>query len=90
MPRDEGDRAPLVFAVAVASALPLILKVFMVYLGLKRAQKKRVRVFRKTLKKSGMPQDVVDRLTDELKDISIRDLLSKTSGITDLKDLYPF
>ncbi|MFO8110107.1 MAG: hypothetical protein R6U17_06285 [Thermoplasmata archaeon] len=89
MTKEEGDRAPLVLVVLVASALPLLFKLLLLYLGLKRTQNKRRRVFRKALKKNGMDDKMVDRLCDEIKDISLRDILSKT-GIPDFKDIGPF
>ncbi len=90
MTQEEGNRAPLVLAVVLASALPLLFKLFLLYLRLKRTQKKRHRVFRKTLKRSGMEREMVDRFCGELKDISLREILSKTTGIPKFADLKPF
>ncbi len=77
MRREEGDRAPLVFVKALVHVLPLLFKLPLLYLRLKRKQNKRRKIFKKNLRASGMDSEIVKKLIGELNDISLRDILSK-------------
>ncbi len=90
MSQEEGDRAPLIFVAALATALPLILKLVFVYLRFKRRQKKRRKIFRKTFKKAGMEPYMIDQLCEDMQDISLRDLISKKTDIPGIGDFINF
>ena len=76
MKNRKRDGKPLLAVKVLVASLPLILKIALIYLKYKRATKKRKKVFSKTLKKEGVEDRVAEKLTEELPEIKIRDLLS--------------
>ncbi len=74
---------------AIIALLPLLLKLVLVFLKYKRITKKRRKVFKRTLKKEGLPEDVVEKLLNDLPELKIRDMLSKKGiGLNFLKTRY--
>ncbi|MEF8874093.1 MAG: hypothetical protein V5A88_05425 [Candidatus Thermoplasmatota archaeon] len=69
------DRKPLIVVRALVASLPLILKLVLVFLKYKRAAKKRKKLFRKTLKKEGLDDQVAERLSNELPELRIREMM---------------
>ncbi len=65
---------------ALVTTLPLLLKLGLVVLKYKRLAKKREKVFKKTLRKEGLNDDVVENLVEDLPELKLRDLLSGKSG----------
>jgi len=84
MKNRKGDRKPLLLVKALVVSLPLILKISLIYLKYKRATKKRKKVFNKTLKREGIEDQVAEKLTKELPEIKIRDLLSNRGSKFDI------
>lgn len=78
---DEEVRGPLNMVKIGALSLPVILKIGWVYLKYKRKVNKRQKIIKKTLKKEGVEDWMVEELCDEMKPISIRDMLS-SSGLS--------
>jgi len=78
------DGKPLLAVKVLVASLPLLLKIALVYLKFKRATKKREKIFRKTLKKEGVDDQVAEKLAEELPEIRIRDFLSNRLGKFDL------
>ncbi len=76
----ESEDIVKILVTLVVLFLPLVIKLFFVYLGYKRRVNKRRRIFKKTLKKGGMDKDTAKRLCAEMDDISLRDLIGKFSG----------
>ncbi len=70
------DGKPLLAVKVLVAALPLILRISLVFLKYKRAAKKREKVFRKTLKKEGLEKEVVEKLVEDLPELSVRDFIS--------------
>ncbi len=69
------DRKPLLVVRALATSLPLILKLVLLFLRYKRASKKRKKIFKKTLKKEGLDPQVAEDLSNELPELKIRDMV---------------
>ncbi len=73
----EKDQSPVfMLAVIIATALPLLLKLGLVYLKYKRKVKKREKYLRKELNKAGMEKEKIDDLCEDMNVISISDMLS--------------
>ncbi len=79
---EEKDSGVLIAVRFIVLLLPMIFKLGIIYLRYKRAMKKREKVFRKTLKKEGVPKQVREDLVDELEDLSLSEMLSK-AGVVD-------
>lgn len=62
---------------AIVALLPLLLKLSLVILKYKRAVKKREKIFRRTFKKEGLPPEVIDKLCDDLPEITIREMVGQ-------------
>lgn len=73
------DRKPLIAVKALVMSLPLILKLVLIFLKYKKAAKKRKKIFRKTLKKEGLDDQVAERLSDELPQLRLREMM-KSEG----------
>ncbi len=76
MGENKEDGKPLLAVKVLAASLPLILRISLIFLKYKRAAKKREKIFRKTLKKEGLDKEIVNKLTDDLPELSVRDLIS--------------
>ncbi len=64
---------------ALITTLPLLLRLGLIVLKYKRLAKKREKVFKKTLRKEGLNDDVVENLVEDLPELKLRDLLSGKS-----------
>ncbi len=84
MRKGKRDGKPLLALKVLVASLPLLLKISLVYLKYKRATKKRVKIFKKTLKKEGVEERVAEKLAKELPEIKIKDFLSNRLGKFDL------
>lgn len=80
MGKRKRDRDPLSAVRVLVAVLPFLLRLSLVLLKYKRAAKKREKVFKKTLRKEGLEEEVVDKLCDDLPEISIRGLISNTNS----------
>jgi len=76
----EKDQSPVfMLAVIIATALPLLFKLGLVYLKYKRKVKKREKYLRKELNKAGMEKEKIDDLCEDMNVISISDMLNATN-----------
>ena len=73
----EEDQHPVfMLAVIIATALPLLFKLGLVYLKYKRKVKKREKYLKKELKKAGMKKDMRDDLCNDMGVISLSEMLN--------------
>ncbi len=77
---DEEDHGVLQAVKIGTSVLPIVLKLGFTVLKLKRRQKKKIKVFRKTLIKEGMDKEMAERLSQEIPEFRIREMVSEFGG----------
>ncbi|MFP3872097.1 MAG: hypothetical protein ACOC55_05050 [Candidatus Natronoplasma sp.] len=65
---------------ALVTIIPFLLRLALTFLKYKRAEKKRKKIFKKTLRKEGLNKEVAEKLADELPDLKIRDVIKERSG----------
>ncbi|MFO7992090.1 MAG: hypothetical protein R6U61_07360 [Thermoplasmata archaeon] len=77
---DEEDHGVLKAVKIGTLVLPLVFKLGFTVLKLKRRQKKKIKVFRKTLIKNGMDRETAERLSQEIPELRIREMVSEFGG----------
>ncbi|MGM0510086.1 MAG: hypothetical protein ACQESD_03035 [Thermoplasmatota archaeon] len=77
---EKEDKGALKAVKVISSVLPLMFRLGWVYLKLKRKQKKRIKIFVKTLQKEGMDRETAERLSSEIPELSLRDMMGEFSG----------
>ena len=85
----EEDRTPLKIVKIMASVLPLLLKIGLLYLSYKKRVKKRDKIMKKELRRVGMDKKMIDEMCKNLDVITIRDLMSM-GGSSEIFDKIPF
>ncbi|MFW6176096.1 MAG: hypothetical protein ACOC40_00205 [Thermoplasmatota archaeon] len=72
----EEDRCPVkMVAVIITTAIPLMLKLGLVYLKYKRKVGKREKYLRKELKKAGMEKDMINDICEDMNVLSLSDMI---------------